>query len=145
MSEDSRSVLERFSTSVRKVEFSNGQLTFNARQQSLENLVQVVIHEANRLHEKAGGNHKALYNYVMEESRAKSALAVVQTNLKVYEARDQRLFDEHSQLKRIEHGQGLRTLIWRAATTFTIASIIFFFYCLADYLEISMPLSRVAL
>ena len=53
--------------------------------------------------------------------------------------------DQHEQLKKIEHGQGLRNLIWRAATTFTIASIIFFFYWVASCLGISLPLSRLTL
>ncbi|MBW0148806.1 hypothetical protein [Marinobacter arenosus] len=53
--------------------------------------------------------------------------------------------DQHEQLKKIENGQGLRNLIWRAATTFTIASIIFFFYWIASCLGIALPLSRLAL
>ncbi|MGF2736437.1 hypothetical protein [Marinobacter sp. DUT-1] len=145
MAEDSRSIFEKVCNSIKKHKFPPGLQTPNTHSKDIESLIDRVISQAHSEYPRVEGDRDALKEKVKQELKKENLYIRVTSTIQAYENREKVYFDEHTQLKRIENGQGLRNLKWRAATTFTIASIIFFFYWLADCLEITMPLSRVAL
>jgi len=145
MAEDSRSVFEKICRSIKKYQFPAGQESPSVKSKEIDTIINNVISSAHANYSEVEGDREALKEKVRQDISRHDLYVRFKATFHAYEKREKVYFDEHAQLKRIEHGQGLRNLIWRAATTLTIASIIFFFYWLADCLEITMPLSRVAL
>lgn len=148
MAEDSKTVLDKIGERIRSKPFPTGGPTPEVSSADFEQLLKDIVMVSHREYPRVSADREALLNHVRSSiindnscntyHRLKDAMAA-------YEERERIYLDEHEQLKKIENGQAKRALFWRATTTFTVALIIFFFYCVADYLEIAMPLSRVAL
>lgn len=148
MAEDSKTVFSRVCERVKSRLFRGGVSKPNVSSADFDQLIDDIAIAAHQSYKLADGDKESLLKHVRSSvlnSNGNSTYYQLKNAMSVYEARNKIYLDEHEQLKKIENAQARRALFWRATTTFTVALIIFLFYCLADYLGIAMPLSRVAI
>ena len=148
MAEDSKTVFTKICEKIKDKKFRSGNPTPKVTSEDFEKLIKDIVVAAHQEYRMAEGDRDSLLSRVRSgviNNNANSTYHQLKSAMSVYEARNKIYLDEHEQLKKIENDQAKRALFWRATTTLTVASIIFFFYWLADYLGIAMPLSRVAL
>ena len=145
VAESSREIFQSICEKVRDRSFSRGRSASPSGADSVDKLIKEIAVFAHSEFPKVGADKEALVEKVLSQFERENSTKTLKADLSAFAVREKTYFDQHRQLAKIEHAQGLRNLIWRAATTFTIASIIFFFYWLAGCLGISMPLSRVGL
>lgn len=142
MAEDSKSWMERIRQRVERAgdPFSPSKLDEYARGLAIFGLKSAVD-----------------WDRLTQEERNKLALQATEVALKsnqyqklrdhveFYSKRDRAALDERRLLRKIENGQGLRTLFWRTLTTLVAVSIVFGAYALAAKYQIPLPLSRLQL
>lgn len=141
MAEDSRAILARLKERIESRKFGHDvnppDLT-----RHINAMIDQTISDTRELYQKHNGDLDGIRHEVLDRLKRVGSYPQVMSAVRTYEARHKIHQDEHKELKKIENAQGRRSVVWRAASTFAAAGVIFFFYWLAGYWGVNLPLSR---
>lgn len=143
MTTDPRAAAKDIAEKVAKIQFKRDVSSPEVVGERIDSLVRTVSQEATKIARK---NAESDQRQVNEELLQQNNVRELSQHLKQDLGQLQRAFDiaknERAQLAKIEHGQGWRRVIWRAASTASVAAVILLTWYLAHKWGIPLPLMR---
>jgi len=144
MSDDSRSLAKELVAKVREIKFQSRSEPADLRK-APDQLIEKVVAESHRLMKSAPDRTK---DQVLSEVKSVGAVTELRNKMLNQTTAMERAYEvacnERKQLAKIEHGQGLRRVLWRAASTASVAAVILFAWWFAHKNGIPLPLMRSA-
>ncbi|MEQ5833830.1 hypothetical protein [Marinobacter sp. NFXS9] len=145
MARDSSDWASEITEMARNAFFKGNEKAPGEISQRVDDLIRTVAQEAKKTTKaNAGWGTNKVNEHVLKQSDVSQLASELKQAIHRFDKAYQDAKDHRKQLAKIEHGQGFRRVIWRAASTASVAAVILCAWAIAQHYGIHLPLMRVA-